>query len=173
MEKFTDLSYYGDFKKTLDDMTNTKAPSKTNWMCVKIEPTEKSVKLHSTVYGGHGEGGLPELKGKLGADDIAMGIFRVLALDVKANLTSTRDKYIFFSWVGRNVGGVRRANVTGLKPSVIPMFMNRANTQLEWTEAGDIDHNAIANELLRIGGAHKPTQYDFGGDCKFDVPAHT
>jgi len=164
---------YGEFKKIWDDMTNTKAPSKTNWVYMYI-PDGAKVSLHELALGGSGEGGLPELKGKLGEKDtIAIGAFRVLGVDVKANVTSTRDKYVFFSYVSAAIGGVRRANVTGLKPAVIPMFLSRTHVSREFSAVADIDHADVANELLRIGGAHKPTKYDFGGELCFDVPAHT
>jgi len=165
---------YAEFKKIWDDMTNTKSPSKTNWVFMCI-PDGAKVSLEQLVLGGSGEGGLPELKTKLGEKDsmIAIGAFRVLGLDVKANVTSTRDKYVFFSYVSASIGGVRRANVTGLKPAAIPMFLSRTHVSREYSAVADIDHTDIANELLRIGGAHKPTKYDFGGELGFDVPAHT
>lgn len=40
---------------------------------------------------------------------------------------------------------------------------------MQATEAADLDANVLASTLLKCGGAHKPSSYDFGGGQHVDV----
>jgi len=46
----------------------------------------------------------------------------------------------------------------------IATMWNGTAVECDFNEASDINMNAIAVELLRCGGAHKPTHYDFGDE---------
>jgi hypothetical protein len=117
---------------------------------------------------GTGSGGVEELKGKLDPSKVQFGAFQVFGVDQQQALSSKRSKIIWFTWVGKSVGVLVKAKVSVQKPEVATLFAGAA-LALEISDADDLEPKALAAALLRSGGAHKPTHYDFGGGVKYDL----
>merc|ERR1712106_1310465 len=45
------------------------------------------------------------------------------------------------------------------------------STSLELTDRAEVSPKFFGKELLRVGGAHKPTHYDFGEDVTISITA--
>lgn len=66
------------------------------------------------VVAGSGAGGVDELKGTLGDDQVQYGYLRVTSGDNE----SKRAKFVFISWVGEKVGPLKRAKVSVHKANI-------------------------------------------------------
>merc|ERR1712013_708028 len=114
--------------------------------------------------------GLEALKGALEDDKIQFGTFKALGVDKQASVTSTRVKYCNFQWIGPNVPPMKKMKALQGKEEVAVILTGPAIT-VELTERSEISAKYFGKELLRVGGAHKPTHYDFGEDVTIAVSA--
>mmetsp|Transcript_25577 Transcript_25577/g.45377 ORF Transcript_25577/g.45377 Transcript_25577/m.45377 type:complete len:86 (-) Transcript_25577:35-292(-) len=65
------------------------------------------------------------------------------------------------TWIGNGVGIMKKAKVGPQREEIIS-HLNGIQFFLAASEKQDIDMMHMASELLRSGGAHKPTHYIFG-----------
>jgi hypothetical protein len=112
---------------------------------------------------GTGEGGLAEMQHTFTDDRVIFGLLRVLGADVQANVTSTREKFTYISWIGPKVGVMSRAKV-GMQSKAVQAFFVGVSLviSVDASTTADIALEALAKRLLACGGAHKPTKYIFG-----------
>jgi len=139
--------------------------SETNWCLYEIEGDGKKKNLVSV---GTGTGGVEELRTKLDDSKVQFGAFQVYGVDQQQSLASKRSKVVWFTWVGKSVGVLAKAKVSVQKPDVAKLFEGAA-LALELSNADELEPKAIAGALLKSGGAHKPTYYDFGGGVKYEL----
>jgi hypothetical protein len=135
--------------------------SETNWATFELDGKT----LKST---GSGSGGIEELAKQLEEGKVQFGCFQVFGVDQQENLSSKRSKLIWFTWVGPKVSVLVKARVSVQKPEVAAVFPGAA-LALELTQTSELDPKAISKALLRSGGAHKPTYYDFGGGSTYKL----
>ena len=86
---------------------------------------------------------------------------RVTGVDEQENVTSTRPKIVRINWVGSKVPAMKKMGALAGK-QVMSGLWNGVAVEVEANKTSDLSMNSIAVELLRSGGAHKPTKYDFG-----------
>ena len=113
--------------------------------------------------------GLGELVAFLDADcnDKVMFVaFRVNGVDEQENVTSTRPKIVRINWVGTKVPAMKKMGALAGKATISGLW-NGIAVEVEANKVSELSMNTIAVELLRSGGAHKPTKYDFGDG---DIP---
>ena len=127
---------------------------KINWFILSYEGTTK-IKVLS-----QGDGGLKELAGQFVNDQVMFGFLKVGAEDRKA-VTSTRQKLAMITWIGESVGIMKKAKVGPQRQSLINEIEG-IQFFIQASEQNDVDIMHMASELLRSGGAHKPTHYIFG-----------
>jgi hypothetical protein len=108
--------------------------------------------------------GLDDLKQSLQDDKVQWALLRVLAVDQQDNISSRRTKIVQINWVGPRVPGVKRMGLFAGK-STISVLAQGAQVQVDCNERDDLSMVVLGKALLQCGGAHKPTHYDFGGDC--------
>ena len=128
-----------------------------NWMILHYADGAKKIGVKAS-----GSGGLKELATKFEDDQVMFGFLRIGAEDRKA-VTSTRCKSAMITWIGPSVGIMKKAKVGPQREEVIGA-LNRIQFFLAASDKTEIDMMHIASELLRSGGAHKPTHYIFGPD---------
>jgi len=87
--------------------------------------------------------------------------FRVAGVDAQENVTSTRPKIVRINWVGAKVPAMKKMGALAGKSTISGMW-NGIAVEVEANKPSELSMNTIAVELLRSGGAHKPTKYDFG-----------
>lgn len=127
-----------------------------NWMALNyVEKKKLGVKASGT-------GGLSELSDQFEDDQVMFGFLRVAAEDRKA-VTSSRSKTALITWIGPSVGIMKKANVGPQRQELINKLQG-IQFFVAASEKADIDMMHLASELLRSGGAHKPTHYIFGPD---------
>jgi len=141
-------------KQSWDSLTEK--DGKTNWILFTFE-NEKSIRL---VASGNGGGGLDELKANLKDDQIHYGAFRVIGVDNRDTTVSRRPKFIWFTWIGKNLSVLKKARTSTQKPDMAKFFQS-AQMNLELSGQDDLTKNEIGKRLLASGGAHKPTYYEF------------
>lgn len=139
----------------------TAAECKINWMMCKLDG--KNVTLC-----GSGNGGLEEIRSYLSSDEVMWGVLKVDALDVKKNVTSKRIKLIYFTYIGADVPVMKKAKVSLISNDVSKLFPG-VSINMNVSDPSDLDKDNIAKELLKVGGAHKPTMFRFGPDCEVQV----
>jgi len=114
--------------------------------------------------------GLEALKEALVDDAIQFGTFKVLGVDQQASVTSTRVKYCNFQWIGPNVAPMKKIKALQGKDAAAAILTGAA-LNLELTERSELTPKNFGKELLRVGGAHKPTHYDFGAESTIAISA--
>jgi len=108
------------------------------------------------------------LEGKLDDSKVQFGAFQVFGVDQHESLASKRSKICWFTWVGKSVGVLVKAKVSVQKPDVAKVFEGAA-LALEISDPNELEAQHVAGALLKSGGAHKPTYYDFGGGVKYEL----
>lgn len=127
---------------------------KINWFVLHYEGATTIRVLSS------GDGGLKELAEQFVNDQVLFGFLKVGAEDRKA-VTSTRQKLALITWIGADVGIMKRAKVGPQRQSLINEIEG-IQFFIQASEQSDVDIMHMASEILRSGGAHKPTHYIFG-----------
>mmetsp|Transcript_79334 Transcript_79334/g.220621 ORF Transcript_79334/g.220621 Transcript_79334/m.220621 type:complete len:207 (+) Transcript_79334:38-658(+) len=108
-----------------------------------------------------GDGDLDELKAALKPDQLLQGAFRVDGVDERGGVTSRRCKLIAFNWAGPDVPGMVRARSRGNVTAVLK-YMSGHHIKMELEALDELSESLVIDELLRVGGAHKPARYEFG-----------
>lgn len=128
--------------------------SEINWMVLNYD--NKAIKVLQS-----GAGGLAEMTSMLKDDEVMYGILRVGAEDRKEALTSVWSKTMMITWIGENVGIMKEAKVGPQRQELINHIQG-IQFFIQASENSDVDMMHIASELLRSGGAHKPSHYVLG-----------
>lgn len=115
-----------------------------------------------------GSGGVDELKQQLDDSQVQFGAFRVVGVDNRETTVSRRPKFIWFTYIGSKVSVLKKARVSVMKPEV-SQFFNSAVTNLEISKPDDLDKIEISRRLIGIGGAHKPTHYEFAHNDNISI----
>jgi len=111
--------------------------------------------------------GLQSLLDSLDPSRVLFAAIRVMGVDAQENVTSKRPKITRINWVGTSVPTMKKMGALSGKAKLAEQWPGCAAAVDANTQAG-LDMNTIAVELLRSGGAHKPTRYDFG-DCSIPL----
>ena len=121
--------------------------SDTNWLVLKYE-TERSDKLK---LAGTGTGGLEDLRtgDYLGAKEVAYAYVRVSYANDKE---SKREKFILVSWIGKEVGVMRKAKVS-VHLADVKKALPAYSVDVSAHEADDLAEEPIVVRLRKAGGA--------------------
>ena len=144
------LKFDAACEQSFTDLTKTNS----NWILWEVE--NKEVKVT-----GSGSGGLAELVSQFQEDKVYFGCLKVLAVDDRENTKSIRTKIVSFSFIGNKVPVLKKANAGPQRNEVFAKFKGTAGS-IDVNDAKDFTSVAIKDLLLRSGGAHKPTRYEFG-----------
>jgi hypothetical protein len=63
---------------------------------------------------------------------------------------------------------LKRGKVAEVKREVVKLLVGMT-TSIEITSAADLDKAELVKTLIRSGGAHKPTHYEFAPGVKVDA----
>ena len=116
-----------------------------NWMLLNFVDKKKLQVLSK------GKGGLSELKEQLKDDEVMFAILRVGAEDRKEALTSIRQKFMMITWIGPNVGIMKKAKVGPQREELINMLPG-LQFFLGASELEEVDMTHLAARLLAAGG---------------------
>merc|ERR1712228_351954 len=137
-----------------------------SWFTTKlVDPKLKDTTLKMDQAG---NGGLNELKDVMAkeADNIVFFMLRVNTYDAES---SVRAKFVYGRFVGSKVKFMQKAKLTPCLGAMADQFQVKHlskdcdETMKDWTP------EKLAKEFLRIGGAHKPSKYDFGPNAVYEV----
>jgi len=132
----------------------------TNWILWGVSDDAKSLQVV-----GKGTGGLSELVATLSDEaKVFFGAFLVTGVDIRENVTSRRPKFVAFNYIGLKVPALKKARVSVQKQDVQKFWQGIAASLDVFDPVKDLAQAEIAKKLLAAGGAHKPTQYEFGPD---------
>jgi len=150
-------------KPAFDALKDHKSPQ--NWLAYGLVGKSNKCELVGT-----GTGGLAELTSNLSDDRVMFGLLRVIGADVQANVTSNREKFVFISWIGKNVGVLQRARVGMQSKDVQTSFVGVSLAVIvDASTHADLEMESLAKRLLACGGAHKPTKYVFGPGQEYSL----
>ena len=110
---------------------------------------------------GTGTGGFGELVAALDEAEVSFGAFLVKGIDDRGSTVSQRDKYVAFTWIGENVPVMKKARVSVQKKDVLKIF-DGCGMNIEIIDRESFTPKWVTSILLKSGGAHKPTYYEFG-----------
>lgn len=106
--------------------------------------------------------GLKSLVESLDSSKVLFCAMKVLGVDVNCDtVIGKRPKIIRLNWVGSKVPTMQKMKALSGKAILSELWPGTA-VSVDATSSEGVDMNMIAVELLRAGGAHKPTHYDFG-----------
>jgi len=137
-----------------------------NWLLTKLTDAKKG--KDGLVVDSVGTGGLNELKEKLKGNksDIMFFLLRVNTYD---NEGSSRAKFIYGRFMGTGVKFMQKAKLTPKLGEIADEFQVKHLSRDADEDMKDWDPETLGKEFLRIGGAHKPSKYDFGPNAVYDV----
>lgn len=127
-----------------------------------------SVDGNKAVLSEQGDGGIDKVRELFDDSKIQFCVLRVEALDVKKNVTSKRAKFIYITWVGPQVGILKKARAFIYSADIKKKFP-AVQLSVELHKREELEAVDLAKEFLRVGGAHKPTCYKFGPDVEIQV----
>jgi len=139
------------------------------WKAVSSQQSEAGVWVVADDKGeeiGVGSG-LQSLRESLDSSRVLFAAIRVMGVDAQENVTSKRPKITRINWVGLKVPTMKKMGALSGKAKIAEQWPGTA-AAVDATSQESLDMNSLAVELLRIGGAHKPTHYDFG-DCSIPL----
>eukprot|EP01084_Bolivina_argentea_P021154 39287_1 len=137
-----------------------------NWFTTKlVDPKVKKADLKMDRIG---YGGLNEIKKYLAAqkEHIVFFLFRVKTFDADG---SVRSKFIYGRYVGSRVKFMAKAKLTPNLGAIADQFPTKHLSCDYDEEMKDFSPEKLSKGFLRIGGAHKPTKYDYGGGSVYNV----
>eukprot|EP00457_Paulinella_chromatophora_P018859 gb/GEZN01020306.1/.p1 GENE.gb/GEZN01020306.1/~~gb/GEZN01020306.1/.p1 ORF type:complete len:197 (-),score=52.38 gb/GEZN01020306.1/:42-632(-) len=143
---------------------------KTNWCLFGMADGGKSDQKVEVV--GVGEGGLNELKTKLNSlqSRILFGSLIVVGVDKQKKLTSNREKFVCFTFVGNSVPEQARAKFNFQKMHCRNFFGSvHCTMDVYGNNLGALSQRSLAEKLLAAGAAHKPTHYNFGPGQEYAI----
>jgi len=148
-------------KETWKAMVDGK--SENRWVLFELKDEDQ--KVFKMLVAETGKKGLKELKIRLAANigKVLFGVLLVLGVDKQGGVTSTRKKWVYFTYVGNNVTGVDRGKANFLKQRVAKFFGAVALTcDTTGATLSDFSDKYLCKALLAAGAAHKPTHMNFG-----------
>ena len=140
----------------------TSRNSAENWCIFNFDASGKVLQVKAT-----GSDGFAGLQAQLDEAEVAFGAFLVKGIDDRGSTVSERDKFIAFTWIGENVPVMKKARVSVQKKDVLKIF-DGCGMNIEIIDKESFTPKWVTGVLLKSGGAHKPTYYDFGSE-KIDL----
>ncbi|KAH7345030.1 hypothetical protein B0J17DRAFT_638061 [Rhizoctonia solani] len=134
-----------EIKDAYNDVRENK--SDTNWLVLKYEsPRSNKLNLAAT-----GTGGLEELRKSehLGEADVTYAYVRVSYSNDKE---SKREKFILVTWIGKEVGGMRKGKVS-VHAADVKKVLSQFSIEVSAHEADDLIEEPIVVRLRKAGGA--------------------
>lgn len=136
-----------------------------NYVVAKLTDSSKGKDGLEAIY--VGTGGLNELKEKL-ADHEKDIMFFLLLVNTVDEEGSSRAKFLYGRFVGSKVPFMQKAKLTPQLGDIADQFQVKHVSMDADEEMKGWQPEALAKEFLRIGGAHKPSQYVFGPDAVYN-----
>ena len=128
----------------------------TYWCVFGFDASGKVLEVKAT-----GEDGFSGLKAALADNEVAFGAFLIKGIDDRGSTVSEREKYVAFTWIGESVGVMKKARVSVQKKDVLKIF-DGCGMNIEIIDRESFTPAYVTSILLKSGGAHKPTYYQFG-----------
>eukprot|EP01084_Bolivina_argentea_P276294 471430_1 len=96
-------------------------------------------------------------------------VFFLLRVNCVGGNGSVRAKFIYGRFVGTGVKFMAKAKLTPRLGYIADKFPVKHLTKDCDDKMNDWTPEMLSREFLRIGGAHKPIKYDYGGGCVYNV----
>jgi hypothetical protein len=112
-----------------------------------------------------GRGGMHALADCLRSNfesQVAVGGFRVTAVDDRGVTVSYRTKLILVIYQGPKMPVMKRAKVASYNSTFTTQFKMTMTMQCD--DVGDLTEENVEKKLRAAGGAHQPTSFDFSND---------
>eukprot|EP01127_Copromyxa_protea_P006991 TRINITY_DN16924_c0_g1_i1.p1 TRINITY_DN16924_c0_g1~~TRINITY_DN16924_c0_g1_i1.p1 ORF type:complete len:149 (+),score=42.81 TRINITY_DN16924_c0_g1_i1:47-493(+) len=136
-----------------------KDSSTDNW--VIVAPNGESLRDVATGNG------LSALQAALDPTQIQFAVLKIFANDDSG---SRRAKFVLVNWVGSKVPPMKRMTAIQAKSTVAATF-NNITIFKDINNPSELTLEDIAKDLFGCGGAHKPSEYDFGNGEVFSCEA--
>jgi hypothetical protein len=136
-----------------------------NWYVCSVVVEGKSPSLKPFK---RGSGGLQEVRNVLTSNStqILLGLLRVNSNDKGG---STRAKFVYIRFVGKNVPVMQKAKLTPQLGKFSESFPVKHLTLDLDDDLTGFSIEGVTKEFLRVGGAHKPDSYSYGPNQLYNV----
>jgi len=160
-------AYNGDTPASISDACDVLYSDNPayNWIITNLEDAKKG--KDGLVMESVGTGGLNELKDYVSGkkSNIMFFLLRVNTYDDEG---SSRAKFIYGRFMGTGVKFMQKAKLTPKLGEIADEFQVKHLSRDADEEMKDWDPETLGKEFLRIGGAHKPSKYDFGPNAVYN-----
>jgi len=93
--------------------------------------------------------------------DVVFGGFRLLAIDDRGSLVSSRPKFVFFMFRASGASAMAKAKA-GRHLGQLQQCFHGFHVEFHVDELFELSEAEVVKKLRAAGGAHQPTGYDFG-----------
>merc|ERR1719230_1134251 len=143
----------------------THKDSKINYIMAKLAGKRgQKVKL---VENPEGDGGFAEVKGRLDEKHFYFVGLKVRAVDERS-VDSVRTRFVAFEYIGSQLSPFKRAGGSTSK-AIVTKAWQGVSCWVQFPDMQSVTTANVTKELLRCGGAHKPTYYDYGDGSREDL----
>lgn len=134
-----------EIAEAYEDVRNDATP--TTWALLAYES-------NTIVLAGTGTD-IDEFKSKFNEDERLFGFLRMTTGE-EPNFKSKRAKFVLITWIGANVGALKRAKVSTDKTFVKAVLQNFA-LEIQTSDLAELEEDHIKGLLLKAGGANYGT----------------
>jgi len=160
-------AYNGDLPASISDACDILYSDNPayNWMVTNLADAKKG--KDGLVMESVGTGGLNELK-EFVKDKKSNIMFFLLRVNTYDDEGSSRAKFIYGRFMGTGVKFMQKAKLTPQLGAIADEFQVKHLSRDADEGMKDWDPETLGKEFLRIGGAHKPSKYDFGPNAVYN-----
>jgi hypothetical protein len=137
-----------------------------NWFTTTL--VDEKLKSPDLSVDRTGKGGLPELVNYMKQQKSRIMFFQ-LRVNTYDGEGSSRAKFIYGRFVGSGVKFMMKAKLTPNLGKIAENFQVKHISKDLDEEMVKFTSTELSKEFLRIGGAHKPSRFDFGGGDVYEV----
>jgi hypothetical protein len=134
-----------EIAEAYEDVRNDASP--TTWALLRYE--------ENTIVLGETGSDFEDFKSKFNDDERLFGFVRMTTGE-EPSFKSKRAKFVLITWIGANVGSLKRAKVSTDKTFVKAVFQNFA-IEIQTSDVSELEESYIKEHLLRAGGANYGT----------------
>jgi len=138
-----------------------------NWFTTKLVDPVK-IKTADLKVDRAGKGGLNELVDYMKTQDTEI-VFFILRVNSYDDESSVRAKFVYGRYVGSKVKFMSKAKLTPNLGAIADQFAVKHLSKDADEEMKEFTPEKLSKEFLRIGGAHKPSKYEYGPNATYNV----
>lgn len=154
-----------EFKEYWKKLSVLDKQCEINWFNLALDNNTLDLRVS-----GSGNGGLKEMMRHINqSSKVNFGVLSIIAHDRRGEVESYRKRIVMISWVGNMVPSRVKMLVIGFSQQLERSLLKGSTVTIHATRQEDIKRKDITSRLLKAGGAHQPSVFEYGPDDFFRV----